>query len=42
MIQLDEKVIDSFLKEKVAKKKLSGVAVAVKGPDGFSDRKSVV
>ena len=36
MIQLDEKVIDSFLKEKVAKKKLSGVAVAVKGPDGFS------
>lgn len=33
---LDERIIDEYLKEKVKQKNLSGVAVAVRGPEGFS------
>lgn len=33
---VDEKILDEYLREKIREKKLSGVAVAVKGPDGFA------
>lgn len=36
MKHLDEKQIDKFLRQKIKEKMLSGVAVAVRGPDGFS------
>ncbi len=35
-MHLDEKQIDAFLRQKIQEKKLSGVAVAVRGPEGFA------